>query len=72
MGLLSDLFFGSSEPVNSGKKKPNNGGWNSLVDEYDDYYEQLHDDAMCGDLDAQAEMKEEFGDDWEGEYLMLH
>lgn len=49
-------------------KKPNNGVWAPLEDDYDDYYEQIHDDAMSGDLDAQAEMREEFGDDWEGEY----
>ena len=66
MGFLSDLFFGSSEPVNTGKKKPDS--WNAFNNDYDDYYEQIHDDAMSGDLDAQAEMREEFGDDWEGEY----
>lgn len=66
MGFFSDLFFGPSAPVNTEKKKPDS--WSSFSDEYDDYYEQLHDDAMSGDLDAQAEMREEFGDDWEGEY----
>lgn len=66
MGFLSDLFFGPSEPLNTGKKKPDS--WNTFNNEYDDYYEQLHDDGMSGDLDAQFEMREEFGDDWEGEY----
>ena len=68
MGFLSDLFFGPSEPVNTGKKKPDDRGWSPFGNDYDDYYGQLHDDAMSGDLDAQAEMREEFGDDWEGEY----
>lgn len=68
MGLLSDIFFGTDTAGASPKKKPNNGGWAPLEDDYDDYYEQIHDDAMSGDLDAQAEMREEFGDDWEGEY----
>lgn len=69
MGFLSDLFFGtdSTSSVDS-KKKTNNGGWAPLEDDYDSYYEQIHDDAMSGDLDAQVEMREEFGDDWEGEY----
>lgn len=67
MGLLSDLFFGPSEPVNSVKKKPT-GGWSPFGNDYDDYYGDLHDDAMSGDIDAQEEMREEFGDDWEGEY----
>lgn len=68
MGFLSDLFFGTDSTDAAPKKKPNNGGWAPLEDDYDDYYEQIHDDAMSGDLDAQAEMREEFGDDWEGEY----
>jgi|BioPla2DNA2_1021312.scaffolds.fasta_scaffold03665_2 hypothetical protein len=68
MGFLSDLFFGSSRPVNSGKKETTSDSWNSSDRDYDDYYDQVYDDAMCGDLDAQAEMREEFGDGWEGEY----
>ena len=36
--------------------------------EYDDYYEDLYDDAAAGDSDAIDEMEDEFGDDWEGEY----
>lgn len=32
-----------------------------LEDDYDDYYEQIYDDAMSRDLDSQAEMREEFG-----------
>lgn len=68
MGFLSDLFFGPDSTGAIPKKKSNNDGWAPLEDDYDDYYEQIHDDAMSGDLDAQAEMREEFGDDWEGEY----
>lgn len=69
MGFLSDLFFGTDSTSSvDPKKKQNNGGWSPLKDDYDNYYEQIHDDAMCGDQDAIAEMREEFGDDWEGEY----
>lgn len=68
MGFLSDIFFGTDSTSSTSKKKPNNGGWTPLEDDYDSYYEQIHDDAMSGDLDAQTEMREEFGDDWEGEY----
>lgn len=69
MGFLSDLFF-DTDSISSvdPKKKTNNGGWSPLENDYDNYYEQVHDDAMCGDQDAIAEMREEFGDDWEGEY----
>lgn len=66
MGLFSDIFFGTSQTNNGSRKNPIGG--NFLGDDYEDYYEEIHDDAMCGDLDAQAEMREEFGDDWEGEY----
>lgn len=69
MGFLSDIFFGTDTAGAAPKKNPNNGGgWAPLEDDYDDYYEQIHDDAMCGDQDAIDEMREEFGDDWEGEY----
>lgn len=70
MGFFSDLFFGPSEPENTGKKKTT-GGWSSYSpygNEYDDYYGSLYDDAMSGDAAAIAEMRDEFGDDWEGEY----
>lgn len=67
MGLL-DLLFGISESVNKGKKKPIDRGWSPFGNDYDDYYSDLHDDAMSGDIAAQEEMREEFGDDWEGEY----
>lgn len=68
MGFLSDLFFGTDSTGPVPKKAPNNGGWTPLEDDYDNYYEELHDDAMCGDQDAIDEMEEEFGDDWEAEY----
>lgn len=67
MGFLSDLFFGTELTDSAPKKKPN-GGWTPFEDNYDDYYEQIHDDAMSGDQDAIDEMEEEFGDDWGGEY----
>lgn len=66
MGFLFDFLFGPSEPVNAGRQKTD--AWNSSSNDYDDYYEQIHDDAFSGDPDAQDEMHEEFGDDWEGEY----
>lgn len=75
MGFLSDLIFGSDEPSNSGyyqsetKSKPKQKSTNyNSYDRYDRYYEGLHDDAKCGDKMAEAEMREEFGDDWENEY----
>lgn len=68
MGFLSDIFFGTDSTSSAPKKKTITGGWSPLEDDYDDYYEQIHDDAMSGDLEAQSEMREEFGDDWEGEY----
>jgi len=68
MGFFSDLLFGTDSTSSTPKKKQNNSTWAPFEDEYDNYYEQLHDDAMCGDQDAIDEMEEEFGDDWEGEY----
>lgn len=66
MGLFSDLFFGTGIPEN--KKRPSTGNWNDLADDYEDYYGELHDDAICGDQSAIDEMREEFGDDWESDY----
>lgn len=68
MGFFSDLLFGTDSTSSTPKKKPNNGVWTPLEEDFDDYYEQLHDDAVYGDQDAIDEMEEEFGDDWEGEY----
>lgn len=39
-----------------------------MADNYNDYYEELYGDAICGDQSAIEEMNEEFGDDWESEY----
>lgn len=64
MGFLSDVFFG----LDSGSaKRSGNGGWMEPRFD-DDYYEDLHDDAINGDFDARDEMREEFGDDWDEEY----
>lgn len=68
MGLLSDLFFATAVPCDSGKKKKFDRGWSPFGNDYDDYYAELYDDAVSGDFDAQEEMRQEFGDDWEGEY----
>lgn len=35
---------------------------------YNSYYSQLSAEAMAGDWEAISEMREEFGDDWEGIY----
>lgn len=35
---------------------------------YNSYYSQLSAEAMAGDWEAISEMREEFGDDWEGVY----
>lgn len=66
MGLFSDLLFGTETPEN--KKRLSTGNWNDLADDYEDYYEELHDDAIGGDQSAIDEMHEEFGDDWDEEY----
>lgn len=68
MGFLTDFIFGSSESMQNGKKQPADRSWSPFGNDYDDYYGELHNDAMSGDLDAQAEMREELGDDWEEEY----
>ncbi len=36
--------------------------------EYNNYYANIADDAMMGDEDAREELRDEFGDDWEGEW----
>ena len=75
MSLFSDLILGSSASSSRGKGvKSGSGkaGWGKGLlgdeNEYDDYYEDLYDDASAGDPDAIDEMEDEFGDDWEGEY----
>lgn len=67
MGFLSDLLFGSSSTSATNNFNPRNNSYSRMSDE-DDYYEDLHCDAMSGDQDAINEMREEFEDDWEGEY----
>lgn len=77
MGLLSDLILGTSgsggnSPRGASKSGAGKPGWGKGLlgdeNEYDDYYEDLYDDAAAGDPDAIDEMEDEFGDDWEGEY----
>lgn len=36
--------------------------------EYNNYYANIADDAMMGDEDAIEELRDEFGDDWKGEW----
>lgn len=64
MGLISDILFGTDSSSTSSQSKK--GSWMGS-DDYDSYYEDCYDDAKSGDLDAQAEMREEFGDDWDEE-----
>ena len=73
MGFFSDFFWGTSSAggSDSGASKKGSGffgGYDNSVNGYDGYYKQVHNDALWGDPDAAAEMRDEFGDDWEGEY----
>lgn len=71
MGLFSFLFGLCEEPVmepNEFDRDLEQEKSEFHGDNYYEYYDQLHDDAICGDIDAQMEMREEFGDDWEGEF----
>ena len=73
MGFFSDLFWGTSSGAGSdavASKKGSGffGGYGNSVQGYDGYYKQVHNDALWGDPDAAAEMRDEFGDDWQGEY----
>jgi len=65
MGLIKDLFYPSEADA---KKKPVAGVPGAFEEDYEDYYGELHDEAICGNLAAEEEMREEFGDDWEGEF----
>lgn len=58
----------NQQKSNFNRKKSNDQSRNSFDRDYDAYYEDLHSDALSGDIDAQEEMREEFGDDWEWEY----
>jgi len=64
MGLLSDLLFG----LDNTKQKKSVLGSDYLGEDYDDYYGELYDDALMGDPEAQEELRQEFGDDWDEEY----
>lgn len=66
MGFLFDLLFGATEPGNGARKST--AERKSPFDEDYEYYESVYDDAMMGDPEAQAEMEDLFGDDWEDEF----
>lgn len=68
MGLLKDLLFGSTDSFDYSKKKPAKTKKSDFEKDYTNYYQSVYDDAMEGDEAAQKEMRDEFGDDWEGEY----
>lgn len=68
MGLLKDLLFGSTDSSDYSKKKPAKIKKSDFEKDYNNYYQSVYDDAMEGDEAAQEEMRDEFGDDWEGEY----
>ncbi len=68
MGLLTDLLFGSADSSASLKKKTDKPKKSNFEKDYNEYYQSVYDDAMTGDEAAQEEMRDEFGDDWEGEY----
>lgn len=66
MRFFNDLLFGTSTSEN--KRKINTANLNDLTDDYENYYGELHDDAICGDQSATEEINEEFWDAWESEY----
>lgn len=68
MGLLKDLLFGSTDSSDYSKKKSAKTKKSGFEKDYNNYYQSVYDDAMEGDEAAQEEMRDEFGDDWEGEY----
>lgn len=68
MGLLKDLLFGSTDSSDYSKKKLAKTKKSDFEKDYNNYYQSVYDDAMEGDVAAQEEMRDEFGDDWEGEY----
>ena len=68
MGLLKDLLFGSADSFASSRKKPARPKNFGFEKDYNGYYQSVYDDSMAGDEAAQEEMRDEFGEDWEGEY----
>lgn len=68
MGLLKDLLFGSTDSSDCSKKKPAKTKKSDFEKDCNNYYQSVYDDAMEGDEAAKEEMRDEFGDDWEGEY----
>ncbi len=68
MGLFNDLLFGPAGSSVSLKKKPAKTKNSDFQKDYNEYFQSVYDDAMAGAEDAQEEMLDEFGDDWEGEY----
>lgn len=68
MGLLKDLLFGSTDSSDYSKKKPAKTKKSDFEKDCNNYYQSVYDDAMEGDEAAKEEMRDEFGDDWEGEY----
>lgn len=68
MGLLKDLLFGSADSSDYSKKKPAKTKKSDFEKDYNNYCQSVYDDAMEGDKAAQEEMRDEFGDNWEGEY----
>ena len=68
MGSLKDLLFGSTDSSDYSKKKLAKTKKSGFEKDYNNYYQSVYDDAMEGDEAAQEEMRDEFGDDWEGEY----
>lgn len=72
MGFLMDLLFGFGASAggkkSSGAKSGFFGGYENSIDGHDDYFGQVHNDAMMDDPAAIDEMRDEYGDDWEGEW----
>ena len=63
MGFLRYLFFKVPESFENENQGFETTLQNSEIlnsDEIDDYYWTLHEAAMCGDLEAQEELRETF------------
>ncbi len=75
MGFFSDFLFGTSsdsEKKTNGQKNFGAFGNSGFFDSGDSfYYEELSEDARCGDIEAIQEMREEFGENWRDEWGIL-
>ncbi len=75
MGFFSDFLFGpssNSEKKANGQKNFGAFGNSGFFDsDNSNYYEELAEDARCGDLSAIQEMRDEFGENWREQWGIL-